>query len=260
MHPVSSVVTISILTDRERVAGCNMPSSETLIVTSFHPDHYDVYGRTFLETYTAHMTYPLVVYVERQGEFPDFEHELVTFRDLKEVNGMMQTLNLTNFPAARGKLWGGEELDYRFNVNGFCRKSFAQIDAAFTHQSEGGSTLYWFDADIEFSAHVEVPSVQDTFMVYLGRKEIHSCASFLGWNLNHPRWREFFNQYWAIYFTGTVFALNEWHDSFVVDFLRESLQLPAVNISEAIPQIGPYNVFDVVFSGAHHKKGALKNA
>ena len=235
-----------------------MPLNEALIVTSFHPDHYKIYGQTFLETYTAHMTLPLVVYVERQDEFPDFQHELVTFRDLKKVNGMMQTLGMTNFPAARGKLWGGDELDYRFNVNGFCRKSFAQIDAAFAHQAEGGSALYWLDADIEFSAQIEMPSVDDTFMLYLGRQGCHSCTSFLGWNLTHPRWREFFNKYWGIYVTGTVFALSEWHDCAVVDFLREDLRVPAVNVSQDIVKRGPYNVFDLVFTGAHHKKGGLK--
>lgn len=246
-------------TDCQSAIGRDMSPSETLIVTSFHPDHYEIYGRQFLETYTSHMTHPLVVYVERQNEFPDFQHELVTFRDLKKVNGMMQTLSMTSFPAARGKLWGGEELNYRFNVNGFCRKSFAQIDAAFSHQSSGGSALYWLDADIEFSAQVEMPSVHDTFMLYLGRQDYHSCTSFLGWNLSHPCWREFFNKYWAIYVTGTVFALSEWHDCAVVDFLREDLQLPAINMSEGIAESGPFNVFDRVFAGAHHKKGALKN-
>ena len=69
-----------------------MLSDKILVVTSFHPDHFDRYGRVFLETYTTYMTHPLAVYVERQDEVPEFQHELVTFRDLTKVNGMMHTL------------------------------------------------------------------------------------------------------------------------------------------------------------------------
>ena len=58
--------------------------------------------------------------------------------------------------------------------------------------------------------------------------------------------------------TGTVFALREWHDSFVNDFLRDVLSVPAVNLSESIKAEGACNVFDLVFSEATHKKGALK--
>ena len=235
-----------------------MQPSDALVVTSFHPDHYELYGRRFLETYIEFMSTPLVVYIESIEGIPSCEHDLITFRDLTKVNGMMQVLAMTNFPAARGKLWDGDTLDFRFNVNAFCRKSFAQIDAAFSHRAAGGKALYWLDADIEFRGAMPLPSVEDTFMLYLGRENYHSCASFIGWNLTQSCWKEYFDKYWAIYMTGTVFALREWHDSFVNDFLRDVLSVPAVNLSESIKAEGACNVFDLVFSEATHKKGALK--
>jgi hypothetical protein len=94
----------------------------------------------------------------------------------------------------------------------------------------------------------------------LGRPEWHSCASFVGWNLQHPASGDFWKRYWLLYVTGTVFCLPEWHDSYILDWLREQIDFPAVNLAEGLELKGPANVFDVVFPMAHHKKGNLKHA
>ena len=237
-----------------------MPDKETLCVTSFHPDHYELYGRGFLESYVEHMDQYLVIYTEGIDRVPEVDHPLIELRDLKSVNGMMEMLKLTNFDAAKGKLWGETPIDYRFNVNGFCRKSFAQIDAAFRHAAAGGKFLYWLDADIEFNARMALPTVSDTFMLYLGRQQYHSCTSFVAWNLTYAGWQEYFNRYWALYVTGTVFALQEWHDAFVTDFLRQDLGVPAVDLAATVEAQGSDNVFDMVFAGARHKKGKIKRS
>lgn len=249
---------MTALTDCQSAVGRDMSSSETLIVTSFHPDHYELYGRSFLESYTAHMNEYLVVYTEAIDRIPTFDHPLVEFRDLKSVNGMMETLKLTDFDAAKGKLWGEKPIDYRFNVNGFCRKSFAQIDAAFRHAGNGGEALYWLDADIEFNAPMVLPSVSNTFMLYLGRRLNHSCTSFVAWNLTYSGWQDYFNRYWALYVTGTVFALPEWHDAFITDFLRTDLDVPATDLGASTGAQGSDNVFDMVFENCRHKKGNIK--
>ena len=95
-------------------------------------------------------------------------------------------------------------------------------------------------------------------MLYLDRPEWHSCASFIGWNLTHPSCKEFFDRYLGVYTTGTVFALPEWHDSYVLDWLRELLNIPCENLAAGLDLKGPANVFDEVFSSARHKKGNLK--
>ena len=51
-------------------------------VTSFGPEGYESYGRTFLETYVEHVGLPIDVYYEANK--PDFEHVLVTYNDLFE--------------------------------------------------------------------------------------------------------------------------------------------------------------------------------
>ena len=232
--------------------------SDSLCITSFGPDGYTLYGRTFLESYTKHVFAPLVVYVEGPENIPAFEHELVSYRDLLSVDGVEQTLAMTSFPAARGRVLGKAKTNYRFNVNKFCRKSFAQIDAAMTHGKQGGRSLYWLDADIEFIDHFTLPELEEDFMLYLGRPEWHSCTSFVGWNLAYKGARRFFEEYWKLYVTGSIFCLPEWHDCAALDFLRIQTKVPSKNLAEGLPLKGPANVFDEVFRAAHHKKGKLK--
>ena len=224
-------------------------------VTSFGPQGYEVYGRRFLETYCEHMSHPLTVYVEAPC---DFRHELITYKNLVDVPGCQDFLNKLVFPAMHGKMWSGQ-YDYRFAVAKFCRKQFAQADAALDEMAHGGDWLVWIDADIELGAPLPDP-VDGPFMYYLGRPEWHSCASYVAWDLRKPASKEWWTKLQMLYLSGSLFALPEWHDSYVNDWLREGMKVSAINLAApyAAQLKGPANVFDVVFAGSHHKKGGLK--
>jgi hypothetical protein len=220
-------------------------------VTSFGPEGWRVYGRRFLESYVEHVDKPIDVYVEEQ---PDFKHDLVTFRDLFKTEGCRDFLKIANFPAAHGFPWGEEKYNYRYATFKFARKTFAQVDAA----SRNPGLLFWIDSDVEFFGKFDPPTDFE-FMAYLGRPEWHSCASFVGWDTRHPAAGEFFKRYWLLHVTGTVFCLPEWHDSFVLDWMRQQTKCPAVNLAAGLELKGPANVFDEVFGPvARHKKGMLK--
>ena len=171
-------------------------------VTSFSEEGYKEYGQRFLETYLEYVGKPLDVYVETDDYSGYIQHELITYRNLFEVEGCKEYLTMASFPAAQGQIWG-QSYNYNFATFKFARKSFAQIDSA----SRNPDKLYWLDSDIEFSAPFELPEF-DVFMCYLGRPEWHSCASLVGWDLNHEMAQEFFKRYWLIHVTGTVFCLE----------------------------------------------------
>ena len=95
-------------------------------------------------------------------------------------------------------------------------------------------------------------------MCYLGRPEWHSCASLIGWNLDADESSEFFKRYWLLHVTGTIFALEAWTDCHALDWLREQSGVTATNLAEGLDLKGPANVFDEVFTCAHHKKGGIK--
>jgi len=222
-------------------------------VTSFGPDGYFQYGKEFLESFVKYNNTPITVYVEKDI---DFVHPNVETKDLFKVPGCEDFLTNCTFPAFHGRLWG-EKRNYRFDAFRFCRKSFAQCDAA----ADNDGWLIWIDADVVLRGMLPLPS-GDSFIHYMGRPDWHSCASYVAWNLDHPVSGEFWKRYWSLYVTGTVFALPEWHDSYVLDFLIISMKLPSVNIAAPYwDQLkGPANVFDYVFPMGHHKKGNLKKA
>ncbi len=226
-------------------------------VTSFVKEGYRLYGPRFLETYIEHVGVPLEIYIEEEDDYP--QHELFTYKQLFKVPGCLKYLETVgSMPACRGHAWGDDKYNYRFDTFRFCRKSFAQVAAA-SHSPDGW--MYWLDADIEFTGRFVFPR-RNAFMLYLGRPDWHSCASFIGWDLTHPISGKFFEMYWKAHITGTILALPEWTDCHVLDFLREQMNLPCVNLAAGLEEQleGPANVFDVVFRNAHHKKGNLKFA
>lgn len=224
-------------------------------VTSFGPAGWELYAKRFLETYCQHVDMPIDVYIEGD-EIPQFAHEKVTYRNLWAVDGALQFMRMSDFPAARGHEWGDlSKRNYRYDVNRFSRKSFAQIDAA---KRVPSGMLFWIDADVVFSDKFDPPTEFEC-MAYLGRPEWHSCASFVGWNLDRPEARAFMEHYRRLYRDGDVFRLPEWHDSYVLDWIRGQSKIPARNLAEGLDLVGPANVFDAVFApAARHLKGALK--
>jgi len=173
--------------------------------------------------------------------------------------GMMEYLEaIGNFPACRGHYHGKRY--YQFDLFRFCRKSFAQHHAAENYDGK----LFWLDADVV--THKPVPervledTLKDVYMCYLGRTDWHSCASFIGWDTTHKMNRAFMQTYLNVYLSGDIFHQPEWHDSFIVDKVREGTEVPARNLTKDIVTEGPANIFDMSFLGeyAHHLKGQLK--
>ena len=223
-----------------------------MFVTSFSQDGYKIYGEKFLLSFLAHSDELITVYYEQTQ--PDLRDERIIYRNLFDVPGCLQFLDVcTKLPAFKGEVNG--RVNYRYNIFRFCRKSFAQIDAA-----QYDDKLFWIDADVELNDTLVVPEFDDHFMLYLGRPKWHSCASFVGWDNTHKQAHEFWSIYLQLYLSGQVFILPEWHDSFILDEIRNGLKLDAKNLADGHNIDGPFNVFDHVFSWGHHKKGNLKYA
>lgn len=227
------------------------------VVSSFGPDGYQQYGKAFLESYTRYCDAPLTVYFESHK--PEFSHPLVTFKDLFSIPRSREFLDAVGRLPAFGGVINGER-DYRFDVAKFSRKIFAQWAAA---QGQEGP-LFWFDADVEFTAILSsrklVQMLDGVFMVYMGRSNMHSCASFIGWDNCHADAARFWQAYYDTLVTGQIFVQREWHDSYFLDVVRQTLQISARNLSGQL-RFGrrPGNVFDEVFrSQATHKKGNIK--
>ena len=229
------------------------------VITSMSKSGYKEYGETCLKSMVEHLPCPITVYHE--NEKFDFEHEKIEYRNLYEVEGCENLLTiLSTLPVFSGEIQKGKR-DYRWNAFKFIRKCFAQIDAA----CQEDDCLFWIDADTVWDKNISEEVLRDmtddTFMAYMGRDDFHSCASFVGWNLRHKNGDRFWQEYYDFLMSGRFLLMQEWHDSYLLDRLREGLHVDSKNLAEGLKAgRGPINIFNKVFKGtARHMKGNLKH-
>ena len=57
-------------------------------------------------------------------------------------------------------------------------------------------------------------------MTFLARKNSYSECGFLGFNTKHEYFKQYIQSIIDIYVTGEIFSLEQWHDSWIWDYLR----------------------------------------
>lgn len=235
------------------------------VVTTMSDDGYAKYGRRMLETFIHYwpVDAPITVYTEDDPSGWYDADGQIDFADLHQVPGFDQFIDVTaRLPLFRG-VQGGR-YNYRFNAHAFSRKIFALCAAA----NDYGGKLVWLDADTEYTAPVPEDWIEelcppDMAIAYMGRPDWHSCASFFILNCGHPAAAAYVQILYNLHVSGEIFALPEWHDSYIHDVVRRSLKVPAVNVAaEYAGELkGPANVFNYVFGvRGRHFKGNMKNS
>ena len=131
--------------------------------------------------------------------------------------------------------WIAAGYAFRWDAVRFSRKVYALDHCA---QRVAGSKLFWLDADILFTEHL----AQDDFskwlpdeyeISHLGRgPTYHSECGFVGYNLTKPSVLNFVRAFRRLYDTGEIYAMDEWHDSYVFDKLRERLGMNCYNLGD----------------------------
>jgi len=214
-----------------------------MIVTTFSPAGYEQYGKRFIETYKEHCSYPLVVYVE-----DDLKIDGVEVRNLFDVPGCSQFLELIK---------DYKPDSYRNDVNKFCRKVFAMTDAASGFDGVmtflGADTVFLKDIPEEFFENL----VGNSYLAYLGRKQLHSETDYITFNTRHSMNRLFMILFIRIYTSGAFQALKYSCDSDVFDFVRTQLSAPAVNINKIGDENHPF-VNSVLGEYMDHCKGPIR--
>lgn len=231
------------------------------IVTSFHAEA--PYWRAFLKTYLDHVDLPLTVYFE--GALPQVvlgaTGDKVRYTNAgREID--VEYKNLGNDPDLRWflKVWGNLEtangvryvggkrtVDYRYNAIKFAKKVFAM-----TAETEDCA---WCDADVIFTntAHF-VDCMPVGKVAYLGRKDWHH--SECGW-VSYRDAQDVLQAMRQMYLSGRVFDLEEWHDSYVFDVVRQTFDPDRfVNLT---PDARGLDVWEQspLAAFSHHHKGPI---
>jgi hypothetical protein len=243
------------------------------VITSCSRAGFEKYGRKAIET--LHRFWPQDIPLHLVSEdllalSPEIgDHRKVIYYNLHQSSVWANEFHVKHKdnPRAHGRGAGfsvkhqdqKKGYSFRHDAYKFSKKVFAIELVA---RSIGSGRLIWLDADTVTFAGVPRDMLErlppaEYPIACLDRPGYHSECGFIGYNLDHPDAMRFITEFAALYWGGRVFELQEWHDSWVFDWLRKSLGIHAYGI----PHRNPSHPFVHSELGRYmdHMKGARKD-
>lgn len=249
----------------------------TSVVTSFSEAGWNKYGKRCVETFDQHWhpsVHLIVVTEDAITVPPSSRGRTITQLDLNALPSAEEFLAKMapclwahgNSDAVRSgphsetitrAYLPDRGYNFRFDAYKFCKKVFA-IKMASLHAKE---RLFWLDADtvthtdppLDLLDHMLPPQFD---LSCLQRANYHSECGFVGYRLDSVRTLDFIERFAWLYSSGEVFGLQEWHDSWVFDYLRKQLGIQTY----AIPNKSRHHPFINSELGRYmdHMKGERK--
>lgn len=221
-----------------------MSANPPSVVTSCSAQGWLAYGNLFVKSFLEHWPDDIDLYIISEDKLPivglprrvqvwDLDENprakefLEKYKTEKWAHGDVHTAvpsNVNRRPRANG--------GFRFDAYKFSKKVFA-IELVAKHMNQG--RLFWVDADVVTFASVPVGFIETLLPEWaalscLARPGYHSECGFVGYNLDNQNAKRFIDEFANLYHSGTVFLLDEWHDSWVFDWLRKKLTILTYDI------------------------------
>lgn len=215
-----------------------------VFVSTMNVGLYKFYGKNFIEEFLKFASPDIKLFILFEGAIPK---ELLTLsNNLIVIN--LNSPNLFNFQNKFGKLIEPKGIyikhqidsqneisqiqfrkDFRFNAMKFCFKPFS-IHYVLNFIDASTDYLIWIDADLRCKSRFSVSDLQEFMphkgevMSYLGREKAYSECGFLGFNIKNKDTINYINRVIEIYETGEIFSLDQWHDSYIWDWVRQEFE------------------------------------
>lgn len=208
-----------------------------IVITTFNQSGYNQYGQRMIETFTANwpQEVELWVYAEqcavntsapnvRVFDLELASPELVAFKN-QWRNVPMANGDVTNDPVRSKRKDAGK--GFKWDAVRFSHKVYSIFHAA---KNTDADWLIWMDADMVCHNPVNVNFLHhmcpvDIDICFLGRTGKYSECGLYAVNLKSDSGKLFLSKFQEAYDQGTIFSFDEWHDSFVFDQVRQSMQL-----------------------------------
>lgn len=209
------------------------------VVTTFHQSGYDKYGKRMIQTFLQNWPSDVTLYVYAE----DCEVS-ETAPNLKVINLFSASPELVEFknkwknvPKANGDVSSDPIRSRRKDAG----KGFKWDAVRFAHKvysifhcaaNTSANMLLWMDADSVCHSPISIndinrlcPASKD--LCFLGRKGKYTECGLYAMNLDSPATREFLEKFKSMYTSAEdgIFSLEEWHDSYVFDAVRQRMQL-----------------------------------
>lgn len=218
------------------------------IVTTFNQSGYDQYASRMIDTWLENWptTVTLKVYAEDctvHQRAPNLEiHDLAAaspelgrfkhqWRGVPRANG-----DVSDDPRRSRRKDSGK--GFKWDAVRFAHKVYAIFAAARAVQHDW---LLWMDADMVCHSAITAEDLhrlcpEDRDLCYLGRANKYSECGLYAMNLNSSTTQAFLREFQRVYDDAEsgIFALEEWHDSFVFDAVRSRFDLRLLDWSAGL--------------------------
>jgi hypothetical protein len=184
---------------------------QTLIVTSYNLRLQQQYAHRFFDSYRGELDTMLV------------SEDIISSRATHTIplTAHQNFLNMNSWRKTR---------DFKQDAVRFCHKPYAvwtALHEVYEPFEQGKyDSMLWIDADTVFKLPITQQWVNehwrtDGVMTYLGRPNYHSETGMLWFNIQNVATREYIERVVELYNTNDIYALEETHDSYVWDWVRE---------------------------------------
>lgn len=207
------------------------------VVTSFNEQIYAEYGHKMLAAFDKYWPKGVQMVATFQGRCDLIKSDRISYIDLEagQPDLAIFKAKFNRFTEAHGNVMvpGADpgtarmSYNYRFDAIKFSHKPFSMflVDA-----NINTDILLWLDADAITQKEIDgdwlyrvMPSGGE-YQTYLGRSQDTSEAGWLAYDRTHAAHGEYMNTLRRWWLEGDIFAMPEWHDSFVFDQIRHRFQ------------------------------------
>lgn len=170
--------------------------------------------------------------------------------------------------------WQGDVIDPRWDqwrtmARGYetgrfereCVRFSHKVQAQITHMRRSTADyVIWLDADIV--QHTEYSEQQfqdlmpgpDELFTFLDRQPVkYAETGWIAYNMSHPRLKEFLRRLEDMYMNREIFGLQQTHDAFVWDHIRQRGNYPGRNLCTNPKAAEPFEHSDLKQFFKHHK-------
>lgn len=225
------------------------------VVTTFHKAGYDLYGRRMIETFLKNWPSEVKLYVYAEDcEVTETAPNLIV-KDLHQASPELVAFKeqWKNVPKANGDVSADPVRSrrkdsgkgFKWHAVRFAHKVYSIFSCA---KECGTNTLMWMDADTICHSPITMENLEHMIpknkeLCYLGRKGKYSECGLYAMNLKCSLVQDFLKEFQRVYDEAEngIFQMDEWHDSFVFDRVRERFpKMHQYNWAEQLSDLRPH--------------------
>lgn len=224
------------------------------VVTTFHEQGLKRYAQKMIDTFCQNWPNDVKLYVYAEKCVPVIpDHNQVILRDSDSIPELVAFKNRwKDVPKANGDVSAdpvrSKRRDsgkgFKWDAVRFSHKVYAIFDCA---RNTDVDILLWMDADNICHSPISIQRIKELIpeqhdICYLGRQGKFSECGLYSMNLKHKNTKKFLEEFQRVYDDAEngIFQMDEWHDSFVFDQVRNRIhKLNQLNWSASLSDLRP---------------------